>query len=111
MTEVPAVELLSAQKTYPNGEETLYAYTPTGQVEVITDTRGTTHYTYDLRDRVIGVLYPTGAVISYTYDAAGNRTSVTSASGTIAYAMMVSNRLERRDRYVGPCDDYMSTMR
>ena len=63
-------------KTLPGGNAVSYTYTPTGQVETVTDVRGPTRYTFDLRDRLTKVEHPEGWVVEYGYDEAGNRTSV-----------------------------------
>jgi len=82
------------RKTYPDGSEVSFTYTPTGQRETVTDGRGTTTYVYDVRDRLREVTNPDGTKISYTYDAAGNRTSVTVPSGMTSYAYDALNRLK-----------------
>lgn len=77
-----------------------YAYTPTGKIASIVDSRGTTSYKYDERDRLISRTDPTGlytannATIEYGYDAAGNITSVAVPSGTTGYTYDERNRLK-----------------
>ena len=61
----------------------------------MTDARGTTHYAYDERDRLLSRTDPDGTTISYTYDAAGNRTSVTTPAGATAYTFDALNRTRR----------------
>ncbi|MBT9316451.1 DUF4114 domain-containing protein [Leptothoe spongobia] len=81
-------------KRLPDEVDELYTYTPTGQLETVTDGRGVTLYFYDERDRLISRTEPDGRVISYTYDDAGNVTSLTTPSGTIVYTYDSLNRLE-----------------
>ncbi|MEG4506100.1 putative Ig domain-containing protein [Microcoleus sp. F6_B4] len=77
-----------------------YAYTPTGKIASIVDSRGTTSYKYDERDRLIsrtdpsGPYTPNNATIEYGYDAAGNITSVAVPSGTTNYTYDERNRLK-----------------
>src|SRR5262249_9531772 len=56
-----------------------------GQRATVTDGRGTTHYAYDARDRLLSRTDPDGTVISYLYDVAGNRTAVTTPAGITTY--------------------------
>jgi RHS repeat-associated protein len=77
----------------PNGEQVLFAYTGTGKRTAVTDSRGTTLYTYDLRDRLTQRSEPNGAIIQYTYDAAGNRTSLVGPAGATLYSYDALNRL------------------
>jgi RHS repeat-associated protein len=77
-----------------------YVYTPTGKIASISDSRGTTTYKYDVRDRLISRTDPTGlytpnnATIEYGYDAAGNIISVTVPSGATNYTYDERNRLK-----------------
>jgi len=53
-----------------------YAYTPDGELEVITDPRGKrTTFTYDLLHRRTSVTDPLGQKTDYDYDGTGNRVS------------------------------------
>lgn len=77
-----------------------FTYTPTGQLETVTDNRGVTSYAYDELGRLLsrtdpdGPYLTSGASIEYGYDAAGNRTSVTTPTGTVEYAFDSQNRLK-----------------
>ncbi|MFB8794878.1 MAG: colicin D domain-containing protein [Microcoleus sp.] len=77
-----------------------YAYTPTGKIASIVDSRGTTSYKYDERDRLISRTDPDGpytannVTIEYGYDAAGNITSVAVPNGTTGYTYDERNRLK-----------------
>jgi RHS repeat-associated protein len=77
-----------------------FTYTPTGQLETVTDNRGVTSYSYDELGRLLsrtdpdGPYLTSGASIEYGYDAAGNRTSVTTPTGTVEYAFDSQNRLK-----------------
>jgi RHS repeat-associated protein len=81
------------REIYEDESEIAFTYTGTGQRETVTDTRGTTSYIYDQRDRLLSVSNPDGTTLIYTYDPAGNRTSVAAPSGTTEYAYDVLNRL------------------
>ena len=53
------------------GEQAVsFTYTPTGKRASMTDTSGTTNYTYDNLDLLITKQTPEGT-LNYTYDAAG----------------------------------------
>ncbi len=79
---------------------TTYSYTPTGQVASVLDTRGTTTYSYDARDRLTQGVHPEGWTVTYGYDAAGNRSSIstqfsTEAAKTTSFEYDAANRLTR----------------
>ncbi|MEC4811704.1 MAG: putative Ig domain-containing protein [Scytonema sp. PMC 1069.18] len=86
-------------KEFVDGTSVSYTYTKTGQLETVTDSRGTTSYKYDLLNRLISRTDPnspsldTGATIEYEYDIAGNRTSVKTKAGTIKHTYDELNRL------------------
>ena len=63
---------LSAEQ-FPEGNTTLFTYTPTERRQTITDTRGVTRFAYDVCDRLISRTDPSGRSVQYTYDAAGTR--------------------------------------
>jgi YD repeat-containing protein len=79
---------------YPDGSEVTQTYTATGQVESITDARGTTVYDYDERDRLVRLTHPSGEAIEYRYDAAGNRSAVITRVSHVAYTFDELNRLK-----------------
>ena len=79
--------------TYADGIVVTTTYTNTGQVDTITDDRGTTDFDYDERERLTRITYPTGRTIDYGYDDAGNRTSLTTANQSLGYTFDVLNRL------------------
>ncbi len=81
------------EKLYPDSSSTKFSYTPTGQRETATDSRGATNYTYDTRDRLTARSEPDGMTIQYRYDAAGNRTAVLSPSGEVTYQFDPLNQL------------------
>jgi len=68
-------------------------YTNTGQVDTVTDDRGTTSFSYDQRERLTGITYPNGKTIDYAYDAAGNRISLNTANQLVTYIFDVLNRM------------------
>jgi RHS repeat-associated protein len=72
-----------------------FAYTATGQRQMMTDASGTTTYAYDLRDRLTQKATPEGT-LSYTYDLAGDLLSIGSSNtgGTsVSYTFDALNRL------------------
>src|SRR5262249_35505722 len=72
-------------KEYPDGASATYTYTLTGLPSTVTDSRGTTNYAYDDRDRLVSRTEPDGTRISYVYNAASERTAVTTPAGTTSY--------------------------
>jgi RHS repeat-associated protein len=65
-------------RTYPNPAENVgFTYTATGRRLTATDSRGTTAYSYDVRDRLKSLTYPDGRSLGYDYDPQGNRTKLT----------------------------------
>jgi RHS repeat-associated protein len=86
-------------RIYPDGGRIQFSYTGTGKVSTATDSRGTTSYSYDSRDRVVRIANPDGSSLVYTYDAVGNRTSVatrtteSASPRTTTYTYDALNRL------------------
>jgi YD repeat-containing protein len=72
--------------------------TSMGNRETATNSRGTTNYTYDNRNRLETLTYPDGRKLTYGYDANGNRTSLTAEVGgetlTTTYSYDELNRLQ-----------------
>jgi YD repeat-containing protein len=92
-----------ATKNLPGGNTVMFTYTVTGQVATTADTRGTTRYTYDARDRLTQVSHPEGWVVSYGYDATSNRASLTTqykleAAKVTGYEYDRANRLTKVPR-------------
>jgi RHS repeat-associated protein len=74
-----------ASRTYPNPDENVaFTYTPTGRRKTATDSRGTTSYAYDLRDRLVSLTYPDGRSLGYDYDPQGNRTKLTATLAALS---------------------------
>ncbi|ELS01946.1 RHS repeat-associated core domain protein [Xenococcus sp. PCC 7305] len=71
-----------------------FTYTLTGELETVTDNRGTTTHEYDERDRLISRTEPDGRKIEYTYDAAGNILTLSTDSGVTEYTYDVLNRID-----------------
>jgi len=71
-----------------------WTYSPTGRRHTMTDSTGTTSYSYDNRDRLLSKSTPEGS-LTYTYDTSGNRKTVRSDSGayTVDYGYDTLNRL------------------
>jgi len=57
-------------------------YAPIGKMASVTDSRGTTTYSYDARQRLIEQKEADGKFLRYGYDAASNRTLLATPSGT-----------------------------
>ena len=71
--------------TYDDGTSVATTYGGEGQRLTVTDSRGETAYTYDLRNRLLSVTSPDGTVVSYTYNDASKQAGVNSPAGTVAY--------------------------
>ncbi|HLO29547.1 MAG TPA: RHS repeat-associated core domain-containing protein [Anaerolineales bacterium] len=71
-----------ARRQYPDGSQVSFTYTATGQRLSVTDARGTTQYTYNLRDQLESLTDPDDHKLEYTYDKNGDRTSLTATIGT-----------------------------
>lgn len=59
----------------------------------MTDSRGTTTYTYDNQNRLIQITTPGNQTVTYAYDAAGNRVGLGTPAGSISYSYDNDNRL------------------
>ena len=77
----------------PTDVDVAYTYT-------VTDSRGTTTYAYDARERLVSRIDPAGGVnlasgktIEYRYDDAGNVVEVKTAAGTTGSSYDAQNRL------------------
>ncbi|MCP4135855.1 MAG: sugar-binding protein, partial [bacterium] len=86
-------------KTYQDGSEVSYTYTPGGRIDTVTDAGGVTDNDYDFRGRLTNVENPDGTEISYTYYPNGNRKTVTVPSGTTTYTY---DGLNRPDTVIAP---------
>ncbi|WP_416309774.1 RHS repeat domain-containing protein [Spirulina sp. 06S082] len=88
-------------KDLENDIDVSYTYTPDGQIETITDSRGTTEFKYDELGRLLwrkdpdGEHLANGNTIEYQYDDAGNVTEIKTLAGTIEYEYDEWNRLEK----------------
>ena len=67
------------------GREVVTTYTLDGQVETLTDERGTTRYQYGDLGRLTRIDYPTGLFIEYGYDSLGRKVSLKTPERTISY--------------------------
>ena len=87
--------LLSKTPDAGLGETTVrFTYTTTGKRATMTDTSGTTIYSYDERDRLTTKATPQGT-LTYTYDVAGNSLSMRSSNAngsSVNYAYDALNR-------------------
>ncbi|MBW2661547.1 MAG: hypothetical protein JRD93_06080 [Deltaproteobacteria bacterium] len=62
-----------------------YTYDNVGNRLTMTTLTGTTQYTYDAINQLIGVVLPDSSATNYNLDESGNRISVTDTSGVINY--------------------------
>jgi YD repeat-containing protein len=58
-------------------EDIQYVVNPTGNCTSMTDSAGTTIWTFDNPDRLTNASYPNGDSVAHGYDKMGNRTSHT----------------------------------
>lgn len=72
-----------------------YTYTADGKISSVTDSTGTTMFTYDVMDGLTRVDYPDGNYVAYSYDNACRLTSVTTPFGTTAYEYDLLDKLTR----------------
>ncbi|MEN6383983.1 MAG: hypothetical protein ABFD79_02165 [Phycisphaerales bacterium] len=79
-----------------------FVYDSVGNRISMTDTSGTTSYSYDYLGRLTSVTNPNNKTISYQYDASGNRTQMTDPSNNITtYSYDDDNRLEEVETSAG----------
>jgi len=83
------------RKTYPDGDNVSYVYDANGNRISMTDSLGTSRYSYDILNRLTAVDGPdVDDMISYSYDAVGNRVSMTDQDGNVtSYKYDGLNRL------------------
>lgn len=74
-------------------EDIEYVVNAVGNRTQMTDSAGTTTWSYDALDRLTGVTYPNGDTADYGYDAVGNRTSHTVNGATTANTFDAANRM------------------
>ena len=67
--------------TYADGSSVSYGYDPDGRRISMTDSTGTTTYTFDADGRTTGVLDGLGQNVGYSHDGAGNVTSIVYPGG------------------------------
>ncbi len=71
-----------------------FGYDEIGNRTVMTDTVGTTRYTYDELNRLISLTNPASRTVSYQYDDASRRTGITYPGGAqVNYGYDAANRL------------------
>ncbi len=81
------------ERQFPGGAET-YTHTDVGKRATVVDSRGTTTFTYDSRDRLLTRTDPGGSSIAYTWNAVGNVASVTAPGGATTNAYDALCRLQ-----------------
>ena len=80
------------EESFSDGSTRTYEYAGE-KISRVIDSKGTTNYQYDNRDRLLRVDYPSGEFVTYTYDAMGNKTQMATAQGTTDYTYDSLNRL------------------
>jgi RHS repeat-associated protein len=82
------------QVSYADGTSTSFNYDGVGNRLSMSDTTGTTNYTFNQLNLLTSLTDPAGRTLSFSYDAAGNETSVTYPDGrTVNYTYDNDNRL------------------
>jgi YD repeat-containing protein len=81
-----------SKKILPDETFTM-TYTAIGKMASVTDSRGTTTYSYDVRQRLTEQKEPDGKFLRYGYDGVGNRTILTTPSGTTTFTYDKYNQL------------------
>jgi RHS repeat-associated protein len=84
------------KKTYNGVTAASYGYDAVGNLITVTDSTGTTTYTYNARKEVTGIGYPDGKTLSLIYDPVGNISSITYPGG-----LVVSYTYDNRNRVAG----------
>jgi YD repeat-containing protein len=89
--------------TRPDASTVSFTHTPTGRRKTVTDSRGTTLWSYDARDRVQELTYPDGRRLTYAYDASGSRTELTAhMAGQVLTTRFTYDALGRLDQVIDP---------
>ena len=74
--------------------DTTFAYDPAGNRTQMTDSAGTTAWTYDNLNRPVSITDPASGVVEYTYDPLGNRTAIRYPDGkSVSYEYDAADRL------------------
>ena len=74
-------------ETLSDGTQNTFAYDTHRNLVSMTDSTGTTTFSYDSADRLTKVSYPDGTFLAYTYNSAGQRTQMQDQTGfTVNYA-------------------------
>jgi RHS repeat-associated protein len=83
-----------SQVSYPDGTAKTFGYDSRGNMTSAANQGIGYSFSYDLNNRLTGILDSNGRSIAYQYDALGNRTQMTTPDGrTISYAYNNINRL------------------
>jgi RHS repeat-associated protein len=85
---------MPTRKDYADGSYIEYTYDDYRNLITATDSKGTTHYTYDSADRITRVTYPDGRFLEFEYDGAGRRIRMADHDGwSIRYLYDSAGRL------------------
>ncbi|MFQ5740424.1 MAG: RHS repeat domain-containing protein [Acidobacteriota bacterium] len=81
------------EKDYQGSKVASYDYDQLGRLTGMTDSWGSTLYSYDAAGQVTKIQYPSGKKVEFAYDAAGNLSSITYPGGVkVSYVYDSRNR-------------------
>jgi len=93
--------------TYSDSPTVSFTYDNNGNRTTMTDSLGTTTYTYDALDRLSSVIDPFDKTVSYTYDPATNKKTITyPGNKAVAYEYDQLNRLWKVNDWLGYTTTY-----
>ncbi len=87
---------LLKSETLPDGSQDTFTYDNHRNLVSMTDSTGTTTFTFDSADRLTKVTYPNGSFLAYTYNSVGQRIQMTDQTGyTVNYQYDALGRLTK----------------
>jgi len=96
--------------SYPTGPPANFSYDASGNRIQMTDSTGTTMYSYDDMNRVISTTDSFGLTVSYTYFQTGRRKTITYPENkTVSYTYDELNRLKTVTDWLGGATTYIYT--
>jgi YD repeat-containing protein len=95
--------------TYPAPDAAVrFAYDQISRRTAMTDSQGTTTWTYDGVDRALAINQPYTGTVQYTYDSAGDRLSLTFPDGqVVAYRYDLATRLAQATDWLTQTTSYL----
>lgn len=81
------------EKTYDGAVAASYAYDATGNLVSVTDSKGTTTFSFSGRDEIVGIQYPDGYATGFTHNAVGNIQTINYPGGLVSYTYDERNRV------------------